>query len=144
MLPQLCWKSSSLPLIIPFFNPGERTKGHEIFIEELARLVILAFQALTTVEVHIILPAVPIRNIYSMNISQIICMKTFNGLKSYVSDKVMLIIYLVWFWLGNLGSYGTDFSFFSASVGSRSFGWAVGSKDILDAGNTIKCPKNKI
>lgn len=58
-LVQLGGEGAVISLVVPFLNPRLRAQGIEISLEELARLVIRSLDVLTSVEVDIVLPAVP-------------------------------------------------------------------------------------
>merc|ERR550517_2226152 len=45
-------------LLVPLLNPSRRADSFEVLLKELARLVLLILDLLTTVEVNIVLPAV--------------------------------------------------------------------------------------
>jgi hypothetical protein len=47
------------PLVVPLFDPSHGAQGDEVLHEELAGLVLFTFQIGATVEVNIVLPAVP-------------------------------------------------------------------------------------
>jgi len=52
-------KPDLVPLFVPLLDPGGGTQSSEVLLKELARLVLPTLNFLATVEVDIILPAVP-------------------------------------------------------------------------------------
>ena len=89
ILVELGRKGSSFPLFVPLIHPGDRTDSLEVLEEKLAGTILLSFQVLTTVEVDIVLPAVPEERSRSL---------TQPG--KFPAGTT----HLVWFWFGNLGS----------------------------------------